>query len=184
MPANRGIALALAVRTNCRGAKVTPRVLLGRAIAIWLLMMLIETVHGVLRAMLLVPRVGDLLARQIGVFTGSLLILAVTYLSLGWLRLDWPRLRLVAGIVWVFLTLAFEVVLGRFVLGYPWSRLAADYNLARGGLMGLGLLVMLFAPSIAYAVATRGARSARRPHVQPSIVHPSGRTGTLHRVDH
>jgi len=163
---------------------MTPRVLLGRTVAVWLLMMLIESVHGVLRAMLLVPRVGDLPARQIGVFTGSLLILAVTYLSLGWLRLDWPRLRFVAGIVWVLLTLAFEVVFGRFVLGYPWSRLAADYNLARGGLMGLGLLVMLFAPSIAYAVATRGARSAGRRHIQPSVVHPSGPAGTLHRVDH
>lgn len=163
---------------------MTARVPFGRAIAVWLLLMLIESVHGVLRTTLLVPRVGDLAARQIGVFTGSLLMLAVTYLSLGWLRLDWPRLRFVAGIVWVLLTLAFEVVLGRFVLGYPWSRLAADYNLARGGLMGLGLLVLLFAPSIAYAAAARGARSARRRHVQPTIVHPSGRTGTLHRVDH
>jgi hypothetical protein len=163
---------------------MTLRVLLGRTVAVWLLMMLIESVHGVLRAMLLVPRVGDLPARQIGVFTGSLLILAVTYVSLGWLRLDWPRLRFVAGVVWVVLTLAFEVVLGRFVLDYPWSRLAADYNLARGGLMGLGLLVMLFAPSIAYAVATRGARSDRRRQIQPSIVHPSGRSGNLHRADH
>jgi hypothetical protein len=150
---------------------MTPRVLLGRAVAVWLLIMLVETVHGVLRAMLLVPRVGDLPARQIGVFTGSLLILAVTYLSLGWLRLDWPRLRIVVGLLWALLTLAFEVALGRIVLGYPWSRLAADYNLARGGLMGLGLLVVVFAPSIAYAFATRGMTTAATDRVQSRLSH-------------
>lgn len=163
---------------------MTARVLVGRAFAVWLLMMLIETVHGVLRTTLLAPVVGDVASRQIGVFSGSLLILAVTYLSLGWLRLDWNRLRLVVGIVWVVLTLAFEVGLGRFVLGYPWSRLAADYNLSHGGLMGFGLLVMVFAPSIAYAFATRGARRDVRRRGQPGFGHSSGRGGTLRRVDH
>jgi apolipoprotein N-acyltransferase len=163
---------------------MTPRVLLGRAVTVWLLMMLIETVHGVLRAMLLVPRVGDLPARQIGVFTGSLLILAVTYLSLGWLRLDWPRLRIVVGIVWALLTLAFEAILGRIVLGYPWSRLAADYNPAHGGLMGLGLLVMVFAPSIAYAFATRGLTTGAASRVSSRVSRSSEPGGTLRRVGH
>jgi hypothetical protein len=163
---------------------MTPRVLLGRAVTVWLLMMLIETVHGVLRAMLLVPRVGDLPARQIGVFTGSLLILAVTYLSLGWLRLDWPRLRIVVGIVWALLTLAFEVLLGRILLGYPWSRLLADYDLARGGLMGLGLLVMVFAPSIAYAFATRGMTTDATCRVSSRLSRSSEQGGTLRRVGH
>jgi len=163
---------------------MTPRVLLGRAFAVWLLMMLIESVHGVLRTMLLAPVVGDFPARQIGVFTGSLLILAVTYLSLGWLRLDWSRLRVAVGIVWAILTLAFEVGLGRFVLGYPWSRLAADYDLAHGGLMVFGLLLMVFAPSIAYAFATRRTRSGRRGSAQSRLVHSSGRGETLRRVGH
>ncbi len=157
---------------------------LGRAFAIWLLMMLIESVHGVLRALLLVPAVGDLPARQIGVFTGSLLILAVTYLSLGWLRLDTARLRLVVGIEWAILTLAFEAGLGRFVLGSPWSRLAADYDLAAGGLMGFGLLLVVCAPSIAYAFATRGARLAWRRGVQAGSARSSGQGGALRRVGH
>lgn len=157
---------------------------LGRAFAIWVLIMLIETVHGVLRAILLVPAVGDLPARQIGVFTGSLLILAVTYLSLGWLRLDTARLRLVVGIVWAILTLGFEVGLGRFVLGYPWSRLAADYDLAHGGLMGFGLLMVVSAPSLAYAFATRGARLAWSRRVRSSSARSSGQGGALRRVGH
>jgi hypothetical protein len=33
----------------------------------------------------------------------------------------------------------------------PWERLAQDYDLSRGGLLGLGLMVMLLAPSFAAA---------------------------------
>ena len=51
-----------------------------RAFAVWLVIIAAETVHGILRGILLVPIVGDLPARQIGVLIGSLLIFAVAYL--------------------------------------------------------------------------------------------------------
>jgi hypothetical protein len=162
---------------------MTARVPFGRAIAVWLLMMLIESVHGVLRTTLLVPRVGDLAARQIGVFTGSLLILAVTYLSLGWLRLDRRPHRIAVGFLWALLTIVFELVFGRFVFGYSWSRLAADYDLAHGGLMGLGLLLLVFAPSIATAFATRGSTADGGYAVSPRP-HSSAQGGSLRRVGH
>jgi len=162
---------------------MTVRVPLGRAFAIWVLMMGIETVHGVLRTTLLVPRVGDVPARQIGVFSGSLLVLAVTYLSMGWLRLDRGRERIAVGILWALLTLAFELVLGRLVLGYPWSRLTADYDLAHGGLMSLGLLVMIFAPSIAGAFEAPDITAHARGLQAPQS-HPAGHGGSLRRVGH
>ena len=49
------------------------------------------------------------------------------------------------GLLWVLLAVTFEVGLGR-LLGYPLSRILSDYDLSRGGLMGLGLAAMLFAP--------------------------------------
>lgn len=51
--------------------------------------------------------------------------------------------------MWAGLTLAFEVLLGRLLLGYPWERIASDYDLPRGGLMPLGLLALILAPSLA-----------------------------------
>jgi hypothetical protein len=115
----------------------------------------VETVHGLLRAIWLVPLVGDLRSRQIGVFTGSLLILAITWVFFGWLRPESRRTLVAVGLLWVVLTVLFEVVLGRFVMGYQWGRLLADYDLAHGGLMGFGLLLMASAPLIAHAVLTR-----------------------------
>jgi 3-oxoacyl-[acyl-carrier protein] reductase len=114
--------------------------------------MLAETVNGALRTLLLAPAVGDLRARQIGVATGAVLILAIAYLSARWLDgRTKPRL-LAVGCLWLAMTLAFEFALGRWVLGFPWERLASDYDLPHGGLLPLGLLVLAAAPLIAARV--------------------------------
>ena len=53
-----------------------------RAFAVWLVLIAAEVVHGALRALLLVPAIGDFRARQAGVFTGSLLVLGlITFLT-------------------------------------------------------------------------------------------------------
>ncbi|MBZ5621502.1 MAG: hypothetical protein LAQ69_22660 [Acidobacteriia bacterium] len=68
-----------------------------------------------LRALLLVPVVGDFRARQIGVFTGSLLILLVAYVCVPWLRARTTWALLQVGLLWLVLTVAFEFSLGHFV---------------------------------------------------------------------
>ena len=131
---------------------------LSRASAVWLVLMIAESVHGALRMMLLAPRVGDFKARQISVFTGSLLILSVAYLFVRWIRAGTTGRLLVVGLVWLALTVLFEVVLGRFVMGYSWDRLASDYDLARGGLMPFGLVILTLSPLA--AAKLRGLRRA------------------------
>ena len=49
-----------------------------RAIAVWVLLMSAEIVHGVARTRFLAPAVGDFRARQLAVVSGSLLMLAIT----------------------------------------------------------------------------------------------------------
>ncbi len=120
-----------------------------RALGIWALMMLAESVHGILRGLYLAPALGDRAARQVGVLIGSLLVLFIAWLFAATLRRATPRGRLAIGLAWVALTLAFEVILGRLVLGYGWDSLLEDYDIAHGGLMPLGLFVLALAPQIA-----------------------------------
>ncbi len=47
----------------------------GKAIAVWMLIVLAESIHGAIRELVIAPAIGDVLARQIGVFVGSALIL-------------------------------------------------------------------------------------------------------------
>lgn len=121
----------------------------GRAIAVWLLIVVVESLNGTLRELFLAPMIGDFTARRIGFFIAVGLILGIAWLTAPWLG---PRARaskLTVGALWLVLMLAFEFGLG-FALGLSRERILADYDLSRGGLMGFGLVVMLFAPSFGF----------------------------------
>jgi hypothetical protein len=124
------------------------KMLQRRALVVWLVIILAESVHGVLRQLFLVPLVGDLRARQIGVLVGSLIILAIALMFSRLLGARTLREQFVVGFAWVALTLAFELALGA-VLGFSPQRMLEDYDLSRGGLMTFGLLFMLSAPAVA-----------------------------------
>lgn len=120
-----------------------------RALAVWLVIVCAESVHGALRTAFLAPYVGDFRARRISVFTGSLLILLIAYLFIRWIRAGTTRALITVGFVWLVLTVLFELTLGRFVLGLSWDRLASDYDIRRGGLMLFGLILLTLSPLIA-----------------------------------
>jgi hypothetical protein len=116
-----------------------------RAALVWMLMMLAETGHGVIREVFIAPVIGGLRARQLGVFVGCILIFIIALLSARWMNARTQREQLKVGAFWVALTLVFEIALGR-ATGVSWSRILSDYNPAHGGLMLLGLAFMLFTP--------------------------------------
>ena len=117
----------------------------ARALGIWLTLIVVESVHGVIRRLVVEPQLGDLPARQLSVFTGALLITFVFWFTLNWLGPQ-PRRRWWAlGLLWLVLTLVFEIGLGR-AAGASWNRIASDFDPSRGGLLAFGMLVLLVAP--------------------------------------
>lgn len=119
-----------------------------RAIAVWLLIIVTESIHGTIRQWFVAPLVGDKLAGQMGVLIGSALIFLISWLTARWLDAKTFKDQLRTGTLWVVLTFIFEISLGN-ALGYTCTRMLSAYNLAQGGLMGLGMLFMFFAPALA-----------------------------------
>ena len=113
-------------------------------------MMLAETAHGTVRELFIAPAIGGLRARQLGVFTGSLLIFLVAWFMARWLNAATRREQIKVGAFWVALTIAFEVALGR-ATGVSWHRILSDYNPLHGGLMLLGLAFMFCTPMLVKA---------------------------------
>jgi hypothetical protein len=118
---------------------------LARGFFVWLLIIFAETIHGIARTLLLEPLIGDFRARQVSVFTGAMIVV-ITFVFVRWLKGSGALDFILIGIMWVILTVGFEILLGRFMLDISWERIASDYDLLQGGLMLLGLIVMLFAP--------------------------------------
>ncbi len=56
---------------------------------------------------------------------------------------------ILVGLVWLVLTLAFELIFGRFVVGLSWERIASDYDVPQGGWLPFGLIVLTLSPLIA-----------------------------------
>ena len=119
-----------------------------RATLVWMLIILAETLNGAVREIFIAPVLGDLRARQLGVVVGCSIIFLVAWLTARWMAANTRRLQLTAGAMWVVLTLAFELALGR-AIGASWERILQDYNPARGGFMLLGITFMAFAPMFA-----------------------------------
>lgn len=123
--------------------------MLPRSLIVWLLLIAAEILHGIARAVFLVPHVGQFRSNQIGVFTGSLIVLMITLVFIRWIGASQSSQLLRIGLLWGVLTLAFEILFGRFVVGASWERLLSDYNVLQGGLMPLGMIVLVLSPWIA-----------------------------------
>ncbi len=129
----------------------------ARSLVVWLILIVAEIAHGMIRAILLVPRIGEFRSNQIGVFTGSAIILLIACLTIRWIGAKGTSQLLAVGGIWLVLTIGFEVFFGRFVMGLTWQRIGADYNVFRGGLMPFGLLVMLLSSVMAARIRRIGA---------------------------
>lgn len=129
--------------------------ILRRAVLVWLAIIAAESVLGALRVLFLEPAIGSMPARRAGVFVALGVIFALTFATRRFVGARSDGERLGAGALWVALTVAFEIGLGRFILGYGWDRILEDYDPGRGGLMGFGLLAMGLAPWLVGKLASR-----------------------------
>ena len=120
-----------------------------RSFIVWLFIVLAEFLQGTVREILLVPVIGELRSRQVGVFTGSVIILFIAILFIRWICAANIHQLLAIGFFWLILMLGFEISFGRFILGFSWERIASDYNLVEGGFLSIGMLVLAAAPLIA-----------------------------------
>ncbi|MEO8014339.1 MAG: hypothetical protein ABI642_09360 [Polaromonas sp.] len=128
-----------------------------RALALLALIIVAEVVNGTVRTLAIAPLVGDFTARQIGTVTGCVLIGLIAWSGSPWLKATSPRAQWAVGGLWLTLMMGFEVAFGRLLAGASWQQLAGDYNLAQGGLLGLGMLWLLCAPRLAAVVRQRRA---------------------------
>ena len=120
-----------------------------RALGAWLILIGVEFVHGALRTLFLAPRIGDFQARQVGVFIGSLLIVAVACLTVRWIGAERTGSLIRVGLLWLALTVAFELGFGHYVFGRSWVSMGSDYNVLEGGLLPFGFVILALSPLIA-----------------------------------
>lgn len=119
--------------------------LMTRAFLMWLLIAAVMFANGALRALVLQPRLGEGLARQVATGLGVLIVFGLAFLFVARLEAPAPGDLLRVGALWLGLTLAFEFGLG-YATGLSWEAMLADYDIMRGRLWPLIPLSALVAP--------------------------------------
>lgn len=119
-----------------------------KAVTVWAGIAVLAVADGALREAVLMPRLGRSTALVLSGLLLAALILAVAWLALPWLQIrgTWP-LALV-GLLWLVLTLGFELGFGRWQ-GKSWSVLLEAYRFRGGNLWPIVLAVTALAPYLA-----------------------------------
>jgi len=109
----------------------------------WIPMLFIAIANGVARDLGYKKYTTELRAHQISTLTAAILFASYTWVVERRWPLESATQALLVGGIWLFLTVTFEVIFGRYVAKHPWTQLIADYDLRRGRIWSL-LLVWLF----------------------------------------
>jgi len=120
--------------------------LLIQLAALCVLLAAAETLHGIVRAAVLVPRIGKKTALKVAIVTGSLLAFALCWWRVPAMGTTAMLPLLGIGAVLALFMAAFDIALSRWLLRRPWSRVLEDFNPATGNYLLFGLLLLASFP--------------------------------------
>lgn len=121
-------------------------------VGLWVLFACIAIALGTVREFWLKPWLGELRAHQLGTLLVCAAIFGTCWATIPyWGDISLPRV-LAIGSLWLVMTIAFEFGFGHYVAGHAWSKLFADYNVLRGRVWILVLIVTWLSPALAFRV--------------------------------
>ena len=122
---------------------------MSKGVGIWCVMAVLAIFNGVIREKLLVPVIGESPALPLSGLLLTFFLFILIYFTLPFLgcRQQWQFIGV--GFFWFLLTLAFELLFGRYGAGKSWQELLQVFSLARGNLFVLALLTTLAGPWLA-----------------------------------
>jgi hypothetical protein len=112
----------------------------------WFPMVAIAIANGALRESWYGQHLAELTAHQLSTLTAILLFGIYIWFVVRF----WPPTSkaeaIAIGLLWLVMTIVFELLFGHFVAGHAWERLLQDYNLLAGRVWVLVLVWVAVAP--------------------------------------
>jgi hypothetical protein len=131
---------------------------ISRAVVTWLLLLVGAIANGALRQAVYAASMSELAAHQISCFTGTTLFAILIWAA----TRRWPfrsrRQALLVGGFWLAMTVAWELLFGHCVFGWPWQRLLHDYEFWTGRLWVVVLASLVLLPVIIEAMDNAPSR--------------------------
>jgi hypothetical protein len=119
-------------------------------LALCLMLASAETLHGIARTLLVVPRIGKARATAWSALSGSLLALLICWFMVPPLGLQGAPRHLVLGLGLAAFMAAFDLAIGRLVMRKAWHKLWPDFDPRTGNYLSLGLAFLVLAPLLVH----------------------------------
>jgi len=119
-----------------------------KSLGIWIVLAVSAIVVATFRVGVLLPWFGEQTAHQLGTLLYLIVQFIIICLFIRKMKIKDVKTLLGIGFFWLVITIIFEFIFGHFVMGHPWQKLFADYNLFNGRLWVLVLINNLFSPLI------------------------------------
>ncbi|MDO8331411.1 MAG: hypothetical protein Q7T36_13180 [Fluviicoccus sp.] len=126
--------------------------LLLRVLSLCVLLASAETLHGIFRAAVIVPRIGKKRALKISIVTGSLLAFAVCWFVVPGMGIRGTGPLLGLGVTIALFMASFDVMLGKLVLKRPWRKAFIDFDPRAGNYLLFGVLLLITFPWVVMAL--------------------------------
>ena len=105
-----------------------------------------ETLNGIARTVFLNKRLGIANAKRVSMLSALTLCLMICYFYIPMLNIHSDSGLIKLGISLSLVMAVFDVVLGRLVMKAKWSTIFDEFNLLKGNLLAVGMVVMAFCP--------------------------------------
>jgi len=117
-----------------------------RVVSLCVVLAGVETLHGIARATILVPRIGKKRALKLSIVTGSILAFGVCYLLIPSIGVKTAIDLFGIGLVLALFMAGFDIALAKLLLRLPWNRVLADFDPRTGNYLSFGLLLLVCFP--------------------------------------
>jgi hypothetical protein len=108
-----------------------------------------EMLSGIARTIFLNKRVGVMNAKRISLLPALALCMLICYYYVPFLRIRTDGGLLLLGISLSLFMGLFDIMVGRFIVKARWETIVDDFNIRKGNLLGLGMLVIAGCPLLA-----------------------------------
>ena len=126
--------------------------ILFKATGIWLVIVVAAIFNGVFREKVIVPGIGADLALPLSGMLLAILVFLITFMSIAFIGSSEQKTYLMVGLFWLALTLSFEFLFGHYVAGKPWKEIIQVFNIRKGDLFIVVLIITAISPWIAAKV--------------------------------
>ncbi|HSR73436.1 MAG TPA: hypothetical protein VLL31_01205 [Sulfurovum sp.] len=126
-----------------------------KASVVWFVIALSAIANGLFRETVLLSSLGQSIALPVSGMLLSLIVFIVTYLSFPLFGKHNAPTYFLIGLQWVLMTLLFEVLLGHYMMGKSWYDISQVFNIMKGDLFIIVLIVSLFSPLLVAKIKSR-----------------------------